>query len=180
MLPKQSLCLYQTPSGWRRGNLLVRVAWMFFGNPLVSSFIPGTPWRHLLLKLFSARIGVGGRIKPHVRITSPWNLTLGDYCWLGEGVWIDNLAPVVIGDNVCISQGAYLCTGNHDYKSPGFDLLLGSIYIASESWIAAKAVLAPGTEVGVGAVVSLGAVVSGVVEPGVIVRGNPALPYRDR
>jgi putative colanic acid biosynthesis acetyltransferase WcaF len=57
---------------------------------------------------------------------------------------LDNLAPNTLGDRVCISQGAYLCTGNHDFRSPGFDLRLGPIAIGSDTWIAARAVLTPG------------------------------------
>ena len=38
----------------------------------------------------------------------PWRLSIGDYSWIGEDVWIDNLAMVKIGKNVCVSQGAYL------------------------------------------------------------------------
>jgi putative colanic acid biosynthesis acetyltransferase WcaF len=105
---------------------------------------------------------------------------VGQACWLAEDAWLDNLAPITIGDRVCLSQGAYLCTGNHDFRSTGFDLRLGSITIAADAWIAARAVLAPGTQVGAGAVVALGAVVSGSVAPGVIVRGNPAVVVAQR
>ena len=35
-------------------------------------------------------------------------------------------------------QGAYLCTGNHNFRSPGFDLQLGPIRIDSDAWIAPK------------------------------------------
>lgn len=124
--------------------------------------------------MFGATVGVGGRIKPRVCITYPWNLTIGDHCWLGEELWIDNLAKVLIGDHVCLSQGVYLCTGNHDYRRPTFDLRLGSITIHSEAWIAAKSVLAPGVIIGTGAVVSLAAVVLDDVPQRSIVRGNPA------
>ena len=48
-------------------------------------------------------------------------------CWLAEDAWPGNLAPISLGDRVCLSQGAYLCTGNHDFRSPGFDLRLGPI-----------------------------------------------------
>lgn len=157
-------------SAWLR--LLI---WYGFGRCLVASAIPGTFWRRWLLRLYGARLGIGGCIKPGVRITKPWNLILGDHCWLGEDLWIDNLALVRIGDQVCLSQGVYLCTGNHDYRRATFDLLLGEITIESQAWIAAQAVLAPGTHVGAAAVVGLGAVASGVIPAGAIVRGNPAV-----
>ena len=89
-------------------------------------------------------------------------------------MWIDNLAPVVIGHNVCLSQGSYLCTGNHDFRKPSFDLKLAAISIGSQSWIAANAVLAPGTCIGTGSVICLGSIVSGQIAPRSIVRGNPA------
>ena len=41
--------------------------------------------------------------------------------------WPGNLAPISLGDRVCLSQGAYLCAGNHNFRSPGFDLRLGPI-----------------------------------------------------
>ena len=141
---------------------------------LVASHIPGSFWRKQVLRLFGCKIGLKGRIKPRVHITYPWNLTIGDHCWLGEDLWIDSLSFVVIGSHVCLSQGAYLCTGNHDYRHPGFALRLGPIYIGPEAWIAAKSVLAPGVMIGPGAVVSLGSVVLANVPQNAIVRGNPA------
>ena len=56
-----------------------------------------------------------------------WRLQVGQACWLAEDAWLDNLAPISLGDRVCLSQGTYLCTGNHDFRSPGFDLRLGPI-----------------------------------------------------
>jgi putative colanic acid biosynthesis acetyltransferase WcaF len=128
-----------------------------------------------LLRGFGAHIGSGCRLKPGLRIKFPWRFRCGDHCWLGEDVWIDNLAPVRLGDRVCLSQGAYLCTGNHDFRSPEFGLRLGPVCVGSDAWIAARAVLAPGTGVGEGAVVGLGAVTGGEIAPGVILRGNPAV-----
>lgn len=100
---------------------------------------------------------------------------IGCHCWLGENVWIDNLDSVVLGDHVCISQSAYLCTGNHDFRSTAFDLRLAPIVIGSESWIAARATIAPGVHVGARSVIGLGAVLTTNVPPGVIVKGNPAV-----
>jgi putative colanic acid biosynthesis acetyltransferase WcaF len=145
------------------------------GQPLLASWVPGTGWRKALLRAFGARLGRGGRIKPRVRVTFPWRLVIGDHSWLGEAAWLDTLAPVTIGDRVCLSQGVYLCTGNHDFRKPGFDLRVDPIRIGDDVWIGAMAVLAPGTSVNSSAVVALGSVVSGTVAAGMIVRGNPAV-----
>ena len=173
-MPAQLLDHYRVPADWARGSYFARITWFLFGKPLCASLIPGTIWRRFLLQLFGAKIGRGTRIKPRLHVTSPWMLRIGNYCWLGEDLWIDNLINVLIGDHVCLSQGAYLCTGNHNYRIPSFDLRLGAIEIQSHAWIAAKSVLAPGVTVGTGAIVSLGSVVLTDVHPNSIVRGNPA------
>ena len=174
---QQHLDFYRTPPDWHPGaSPAVQILWFCLASFLLSArWLPGSAWRVCLLRAFGACIGTGCRIKPGLRVKFPWRLQVGQSCWLGEDAWLDNLAPIILGDRVCISQGVYLCTGNHDFRSPGFDLRLGPITIGSEAWIAARAVLAPGTEIGHGAVVALGAVVSGSVPPGAIVRGNPAV-----
>lgn len=178
----QQLDQYRLPADWHPGApWLVCLSWFCLGSPLVATrWLPGSGWRCALLRLFGSQVGLGCRLKPGLRVKFPWRLALGDHCWLGEGVWIDNLAPVSLADRVCLSQAAYLCTGNHDFRSPGFDLVVQPIRIGSQAWVAARAVLAPGTTVGAGAVVGLGAVASGAIAPGVIVRGNPAVVVGQR
>lgn len=178
----QDLAGYRTPSSWHPGaSVLVQTLWFCLGAPLVSARrLPGSAWRVGLLRAFGARIGPCCRLKPGLRVKFPWRLQVGQACWLAEDAWIDNLAPVILGDRVCLSQGTYLCTGNHDFRSPGFDLILGPITIGSDAWIGARAVLAPGTRVGPGAVVALAAVVSGEVPAGAILRGNPAIVVGQR
>ena len=173
----QQLDCYRTPPDWHPGaSFLVLTFWFCLGSPLLSTrWLPGSVWRVQLLRVFGARIGEGCRLKPGLRVKFPWRLQVGNACWLAEDAWFDNLAMITLGDRVCLSQGVYLCTGNHNYRSSGFDLLLGPINICDDSWIAARAVLAPGTVIGAGAVVALGAVVSGTVISGTIVRGNPAV-----
>ncbi len=179
--PTQNLGGYQLPPDWSPGApRVLQVLWVLLGQPLLGSELPGSGWRKALLRGFGARIGAGGRLKPRLRVKFPWRLAVGEHCWLGEAVWIDNLALVTIGDRVCISQGAYLCTGNHDFRSPSFDLQLGAITIGADAWIAAQAVLAPGTQVRERAVVGLGAVASGTVAAGTVVRGNPAMAVAQR
>lgn len=172
----QDLEHYRLPADWSRGAPLWKEGlWRLLGQPLLASDLPGTGWRRLLLLSFGARLGRGGRLKPRLRITFPWRLHVGDHCWIGEAVWIDNLAPVWLGDRVCLSQGAYLCTGNHDFRQRDFALVVRPIRVGPDAWIGARAVLAPGCEIGAGAVVSLAAVATGRIPPMAIVRSRNGL-----
>ena len=96
---------------------------IFFINPInISSNL-----KVGLLRLFGAKIGKDVIIKPNVNIKYPWLLEIGNHVWIGEHVWIDNLAKVTMADHVCISQGAMLLCGNHNYKKSTFDLIVGEI-----------------------------------------------------
>ena len=90
-----------------------------------------------LLRAFGAEIGRGFVCKPRVAIKYPWFLELGDHVWLGEGVWIDGLAPVRIGSDVVISQGCYLGNGNHDWSRPDFPFFAEPIAIGDGVWVTA-------------------------------------------
>jgi len=57
-------------------------------------------WRRLLLKLFGAKIGKKVIIRPSVKITYPWNLTIGDYSWIGDDVNLYTLGEIKIGSNL--------------------------------------------------------------------------------
>lgn len=157
----------------------VEALWVL-SSVLFSSWIPGSSWRRQILKLFGAKIGSGVVIKPHVRIKFPWRLEIGNDSWIGEGVWIDNLTQVQIANDVCISQGAYLCTGSHDYRDPAFRLIVKPIVIEERSWICAFAKIAPGVCVKRKSVVGLGAVLTRSTEEGKIYQGNPAAETRER
>jgi putative colanic acid biosynthesis acetyltransferase WcaF len=165
-----------TRSGYDIGrSFLVRTAWFVFGLPLLrSSLLPSSSIRRFLLRCFGAEIGEGVVIKPGVRVKFPWKLQTGKHCWIGEDCWIDNMAPVILGDHVCLSQGTYLCTGNHDWTDPAFGLITRPIKINHGAWIAARASLGPGVVIGHCAVVGFGAVVTKSIPPYQIHGGNPA------
>ena len=133
-----------------------------------------------LLRRFGAEVGRNVVLKPCVNIKYPWNLRIGDNVWIGEEVWIDNLALVTIGNNVCISQGALLICGNHNYKKQAFDLMLGTIHCEDETWVGAKAVVSPGVVMRSGSILTLGSVAVGCLERNGIYQGNPAVKVRDR
>jgi putative colanic acid biosynthesis acetyltransferase WcaF len=119
-------------------------------------------------------------IKPGVRVKYPWFLEVGDHCWIGEDCWIDNLAPVQLGSHVCLSQGVYLCTGNHDWTDPHFGLLVKPIVLLDGSWAGAKSILCPGVELGEGAIAAAGSVVIRNIPPWEIHSGNPATLTKKR
>ena len=76
--------------------------------------------------------------------------------WLGDEVLTLSLDRVRIGNNVCISQRAFLCTGNHDFRKESFDLVTAPITIGDSCWIAACAFIAPGTDLPAGTMVKAG------------------------
>lgn len=149
--------------------------WFFIGLPLLRcSVLPGSGYRTFLLRLFGAEIGQGVVIKPGVRVKYPWRLVIGDNSWIGEDCWIDNLAPVSIGKDVCVSQGAYFCTGNHDWSDPSFGLIIKPITLRDGSWAGAKVVLTPGTVLEEYAIAAAGSVVTRHIASYEVHAGNPA------
>jgi putative colanic acid biosynthesis acetyltransferase WcaF len=169
-------------SEYKKGRPAVLWAlWYFIGSPILSSgVIPISALKCLVLRIFGARIGLNVYIKPRVRVKFPWFLAIGDNTWIGEDVWIDNLAQVEIGANVCVSQGAYLCTGNHDWKSHNMKLFRQSIVLEDGCWVGAKSIVCPGTTVSRAAVVTAGSVVSKRVGAYEIWAGNPARRIKHR
>lgn len=162
-------------------GMLRQILWFFVGAPLLRSWIvPFSPLKVRVLAIFGASIGRGVRIKPGVRVKFPWRLTVGDHCWLGEDLWIDNLAEVRIGSHCCISQGAYLCTGSHDWSRDTFDLITKPILVENHAWLGARCVVAPGVTVGEGAVLGLGSVATRPLEAWTVYQGSPAQPVRQR
>ena len=158
-----------------------RALWVFLGQPLFRSpLLPSSAWRRGLLRCFGAEVGSGVVIHSEVVVKYPWHLAIGDHCWIGERAWIDCLTEVHLGANVCVSQGAYLCTGNHDWSDRAFGLKLGPIHLGDGSWVGARSTLLPGTELATGAIATAGSVVSGYVPPLEVFGGNPAVFLRKR
>lgn len=160
--------------------IVVEVLWLLVQELFVNTWLPGSMLRCYVLRLFGARLGKGVNIKPRVRVKFPWRLSIGSHSWIGEGVWIDNLAEVSIGANCCISQNVYFCTGNHDWSREDFALITGGIVIGDGAWIAAGAIVGPGVTVGANAILALGSVTSKDVPAEWIYRGNPAQPVKPR
>lgn len=157
------------------------VAWYFVNALLVRpAWMPFMSVKLFLLRAFGASIGRGCVVKNNVVVKSPWNLVVGDNCWIGEDAWIDNLDKVEIEDDVCVSQGAMLLTGNHDYSIRTMPYRNAPIRLCRGAWIGAKAVVCPGVVAGRNSILTVGSVATKDLEPGGIYQGNPAVKVRDR
>lgn len=155
--------------------------WYLLGPFLIQNpFIPYSGFRKWVLCMFGASIGVSPIIRPGVRIKYPWKLVMGDNVWLGQDCWIDNLTDVKIGNHVCISQGAMLCTGNHNYHSSEFELIMKPIILEDGVWIGAKGLVGPGVTAHSHSMLTAGSVASKDMEEYGIYQGNPAVHVKSR
>lgn len=155
--------------------------WFLVGPLVLNTYLPiPVALKIAVLRLFGARIGSNVMIKPAVNIKYPWFLRVGNHVWIGEHVWIDNFSEVVLGDNVCISQGAMLLTGNHDYSRPTFDLIPKPITLDNGVWIGARSVVCPGVHCQSHAVLAVGSVATKSLTAYGIYQGNPAVQVRQR
>lgn len=132
---------------------------------------------HVRGELFT--FGQGGRI------------TLGKYCYVGEGSKIWSAASVDIGDHVLIAHGCSImdCLTHpidamarrehyrniiHSGHPAQIDLGEKPVRIEEDAWIAAGAIIQRGVTIGARSIVSAGSVVRDDVPPDAIVAGNPA------
>lgn len=171
-----------TPGNFDRGAGVLKEALWLVVSLLLFRLCPFSfsALKCFVLRLFGAKVGSGVTIKPQVKITFPWKLTIGDHVWLGEECWLLNLERIGIGSHVCISQRAFLCTGSHDFKQPRFDLITRPITLADGAWVGAGAWVGPGVTLGSHAVLTAGSVAAKDLEPFGIYRGNPAELVKQR
>ncbi|MBK9285221.1 MAG: colanic acid biosynthesis acetyltransferase WcaF [Sphingobacteriaceae bacterium] len=165
---------------YKPGSILKRALWYLTSVTFFKSSFPFYNIKRFLLRLFGAYVGKNVIIKPHVTIKYPWKLHLGDYVWIGEYAWIDNLAKVTLKNNSCVSQGALLLCGNHNYKKTTFDLIIGEITLEEGAWAGAKTVICPGVKLGSHSLLTVGSIATSNLEAYWIYQGNPATKLKPR
>ncbi|WP_320978409.1 putative colanic acid biosynthesis acetyltransferase [Bacteroides sp.] len=170
----QNLLLYQNRLGLRHQliRLLWSIVWTLFARPLPRSV--GRKWKLFVLKIFGANVDWTSGVYSSAKVYYPANLTLGANSFLAEDVNCYNVAPVVLGNNVTVSQGTYLCTASHDICDSEHKLITAPIIIEKCAWVAADAFVGMGVTIGEGAVVGARAAVFKDVAPWTVVGGNPA------
>jgi putative colanic acid biosynthesis acetyltransferase WcaF len=179
MTPQTDLSRFDN-SWYHPGPLHKRALWYMVHALFFRSGMPVSALKVGLLRMFGSRVGKGVVIKPHVRIKYPWKLEIGDYTWIGEESWIDNLDQVSIGSHCCISQGAMLLCGNHNYRKSAFDLMVKPITLEQGAWVGARATVCQGVTMASHSVLSVGSVLTRDAEPYAIYQGVPAIRVKTR
>jgi putative colanic acid biosynthesis acetyltransferase WcaF len=174
--------LFNSRQGLNRGRPKpVELIWYLCKCVLFLTPMPfPTAFKCAVLRLFGAQIGRGVIIKPRVNIYFPWKLSVGDFAWIGEEVFILNFEPVTIGAHACVSQRAFLCTGNHDYRKPDMPYRNAPIIVEDGAWIGAQCFVGPGVTVGNEAVITAGSIVARSQPHRKVCGGNPCVVIKDR
>ena len=163
------------------GNKFKLFTWFLANSLVINNYLPiPVFFKIFVLRIFGAKIGSNVMIKPKVNIKYPWFLEIGNNVWIGETAWIDNFVKVVIEDNACVSQGALLLTGNHNYKKSTFDLMPNEIYIEKGAWIGAKSIVCGGVRCMSHSVLTINSVATKNLKPYTVYQGNPAVEVRKR
>ena len=174
-LSKYNNSWYNTGASW-----FTRALWYVMNACVINSPCPFNFIKIFLLKMFGAKVGKNVVVKPRVNIKYPWNISIGDNAWIGERVWIDSLGKISIGANACLSQGAMLICGNHNYKKATFDLMVENITIEDGVWIGADAIVCAGVVCKSHSMLTSGSVATGNLEEYSIYQGNPAVKIKSR
>ncbi len=123
-------------------------------------------------------------------------ISIGEWCYVGEGARIWSSSSVRIGDRVLISHNVNIFDSmthpvgarqrHEQFRSimtsghpKVIDLGERPVVLEDDVWIGAAASVLRGVTVGAGSVVATGAVVTKSVPPRVIVAGNPARIVRE-
>lgn len=177
---KIDLSKYENHLG--RKHQMIRLVWSMTWA-LCARWMPrsiGSGWKRLLLRAFGAKMGKNSHVYSSAKIYYPANLVMGDNTCLASDVDCYNVAPILLEDNVTVSQGAYLCTASHDILNSRHPLITAPIVLKDQAWIGARAFIGMGVTIGQGAVVGATASVYKDVEPWTVVGGNPAKCIKKR
>ncbi|MDI9728295.1 putative colanic acid biosynthesis acetyltransferase [Stutzerimonas stutzeri] len=177
----QRLDLFQLPPSFRgRPGALCQLWWLVQSCLFATSpqFMYG--WRRFLLRVFGAKIGQGVIIRPSVRVTYPWKLTVGDHAWIGDNVDLYTLGEITIGAHAVVSQRSYLCTGSHDLASRTFRIYAKPIVVEEGAWVATDVFIAPGVTVGRNALIGARSSLFTNAESNFVYIGSPARKMKPR
>jgi len=177
----QDLKNFTVPETFRgKSKVTVQLWWMVQATLFAWSPQVMYGWRRFLLRLFGAKIGKGVLIRSTAKVTYPWNVEIGDYCWIGEDNVLYSLGKITIGNHVAFAHKVYINTGGHDYTKPSFDIFAEPVVIEDECWLTNDVYVAPGVTIGKGTIIAARSSVLKNIPGNKICVGTPAVPIKDR
>lgn len=100
----QDLSGFSVPKGFRGGNAIKVQLWWAV-QATIFAWSPQVLYRwRAFYYVYSEQNRKNVVIRPSVKITYPWKLTLGDYAWVGDDVNLYTLGEITIGAHSVISQ----------------------------------------------------------------------------
>lgn len=148
------------------------IVWLIFIRPCPRIFL--NAWVRFVYRAFGAKMASTAVIHPSAKVFIPWFIEMGEYSVIGSHVTVLNVAPLIMGHDCTISEGAYICCGSHNIFSEKHEQTTSRIILEDRSWVATEAFVGMGVTVGQGAVIGARAAVFKDVEPWTVVGGNPA------
>ncbi len=177
-LSKRSLAARRGKPYDKGRGIVAQALWIAVQGTVFTRVWCPNAGRIAILRAFGAQIGEGVLIRHRVRIQWPWNLTVGDNSWIGTDVDLYNLDHITLGNDVCISQHTYVCTGSHDRFSPTFEFDNAPIILEDGVWLCARSTVLRGVTIGANSTVGATALVTRSVPPNSIVVPPPASVIR--
>jgi putative colanic acid biosynthesis acetyltransferase WcaF len=157
--------------------ILYNICYSILIRPIPRPFFK---WRNKIYGIFGAKIGKGVRISNSAKLYYPWNISIGDYCWIGDNCNLYSIDKIEIGNNVALAHNIFISTASHDTNSITFETIRKPVKICDEVWIASNAFISMGVTINRGVVIGACAVVTKDMPEGYICLGFPAKPIKLR
>lgn len=145
-----------------------------------AGFIPSHLIRKTIYKISGIRIGKGSAIHMWANFFQPKNIIVGKDTIIGDRVFLDGRANLIIGDHVDIASSVMVYNSEHNLESKDFKAIEAPVQIKDYVFIGPRAIILPGVTIGKGAVVGAGAVVTKDIPDFKIVGGVPAKEIGER
>lgn len=157
-------------------------------SKLIFPYLPSPAYRirRIILRAFGASMDPHARVRGGVRISHPWNLTIGRKSSIGEGTAVFNPAPLTIGDRTVISQYCLVNCVAHADNNPAKPQQPAPLNIGNDVWIATECVvegnqsIPNGILVGARSVITQTSPIDELLKPWTIATGHPAVSRRER
>lgn len=164
----------------------LRRGWVLFQGAVLylltaTGHVPSHAFRLFMYRhVFNIEIGAHSIIHWQARFFAPEKVSIGEYCNLGNNIFLDGREGLNIGNNVATGAEVMIYTLQHDIESPTFEATGGPVVIEDYVYIGPRAIILPNVRIGCGAVVAAGAVVTRDVPDYAVVGGVPARYLHER